>query len=83
MTVKKLLSLFAYLLLLCVFWLNIFVIILFFIIRAYLFFVHDLPFELDSDDLIRYMKAATFCGIIITLGCACIYYQRYRQNRNR
>ncbi|RJT27433.1 hypothetical protein D6029_02215 [Buttiauxella izardii] len=82
MIFKKSLLVFIYLFTSCVFALNVFVVLLFIMARLFFFVMYDVPFEISISDLTKYIKAASFAGSLISVGCWWVYYQHYRKNRN-
>ncbi len=40
-------------------------------------------FSFSNIDFMKSIKAGLFCGVLAGSGCWWIYYQRYRQSRNR
>lgn len=83
MTFKGLILMYIILLLTSVLALNIFSLLVFLGTRIFFWFAFNVPFELPSDDLIKYCKASTFAGVVIATGCWWIYYQRFRRNYKR
>lgn len=83
MTFKRSLLVFIYLLISCILAMNVFVVLLYSVIRLLFMVMYDVPFELLSNDLLKYVKAASFAGSLIAIGCWWIYYQHYSKNRYR
>lgn len=81
MTRKKWLFLLVYLLVSCVVALIIMALATYVLVRVFFFIVYGSPFDLSYADILKYIKAASFAGSLVAVGCWCIYYQRYRQNK--
>ena len=83
MTTRKWLFIFLYLLISCTLALNVMALITLLITRLFLLIFYEVPIEIEYVDLIKYAKAATFSGSLVSIGCWWIYYRHYRQNRKR
>lgn len=83
MTTRKWLFIFLYLLISYTLALNVMAMITLLITRFFFLIFYDVPFEIEYVDLIKYAKAATFSGSLVSIGCWWIYYRHDRKNRNR
>ncbi|TQI81340.1 hypothetical protein FHU10_3745 [Serratia fonticola] len=81
MSRKKWLFLLLYLLVSCVAILIIMALVTYVAVRFFYFIGYGTPFELFYIDILKYIEAAFYGGVVVGVGCWWIYYRHYNSRQ--
>ena len=69
MNEKRWLMSFILILLTLILTMDIIALLTYFFAKAYLYFIRNIPFEINIFDLVRVIKGASFGGLVVGIGC--------------
>ena len=69
MNEKRWLISFILILLTLILTMDIIALLTYFFAKAYLYFIRNIPFEINIFDLVRVIKGASFGGLVVGIGC--------------